>query len=219
MGASTEVIWLPPIHKRVRSLAPRVRLVTTRLDRTKLAKELASGKLDVAIDIAMPVSKDIVRRSLAEEQLCIALRRGHPRGRKPLGLNDWLALDHVVASARSTGPVAEDLALQAEGLERRIALRCQSVDAASRIAADSDLAVTLPQQYARRIAKTMGLQIHEPPLPLPPWQLMLYWHVSTEDDPGLRWLREQCLAVTPDRRVPNAGASRSPPSAASRTRS
>src|SRR5262249_18296940 len=148
------------------------------------------------IDIAMPLSKDIARRPLADEQLCVALRRDHPRGRKRLTLDDWLALDHIVVSARSTGPVVEDLALQAKGLERRVALRVQSVDAACLIVAGSDLTVTLPRRYARRIATGMGLRIHEPPLPLPPWQLMLYWHVSTEDDPGLRWLRAQFLAVT-----------------------
>jgi DNA-binding transcriptional LysR family regulator len=195
MGASTEVIWLPPIHERIRSLAPRVRVMIARLERKTLAKALATGKLDLAIDIAMPLAKDIARRPLREEKLCIALRRDHPRGRRTLSLNDWLALDHVVASARSTGPVAEDLALQAEGLERRIALRCQSLDTACRIVANSDLAVTLPRQYAQRIATAMGLRMHEPPLPLAPWHLMLYWHQSTEDDPGLRWLREQCVAV------------------------
>lgn len=195
MGTATELIWLPRIHERIRPHAPRVRLLTTRLERRKLAKELASGKADLAIDIAAPLSKDIARRPLAEETLCVALRRDHPRGRKRLTLKEWLALDHIVASARSSGPVAEDAALQAEGLERRVALRCQSLDAACRIAADSDLAVTLPRQYAQRIAAGLGLQIHEPPLPLAPWQMMLYWHVSTEDDPGLRWLREQCFAV------------------------
>jgi hypothetical protein len=38
------------------------------------------------------------------------------------------------------------------------------------------------------------------PLPVKSLDVMLYLHVSTEDDPGMRWLRGQVLTAAPAER-------------------
>ena len=195
-----EFMWLPPLFAKLREEAPGLRLHSTRVDRRKLERQLASGTLDLAIDVQLPFGEDIARRALFSEQLCIALRERHPLNRRALTLEGWLALGHAVVSSRTSGPVLEDLALQARGLERQVALRCQHYYAACSVVAASDLALVLPRQYAERIGSAMKLKLHEPPLPLPALDVMLYWHRKTEADPGARWLREQVLALAAERR-------------------
>ena len=187
---------LPPLMHRVARAAPRVRITTVRFDRRDLEAELASGRLDLALDILLPHGDTIRRRPLGVDRMVVVARRGHPGIRKRLGLKSYLAQGHVVASSRRAGPGVEDLALARRGLERDVRLRCQHYYAACRVVELSDLLLTAPEHSVRVANLQLENRILPLPFEVPDLDVNLYWHANVENEPGNRWLRDQIAAFT-----------------------
>ncbi|MBI3199016.1 MAG: LysR family transcriptional regulator, partial [Rhodospirillales bacterium] len=157
--------------------------------RRNLEAALANGSVDLAIDIALPLSEAVRRQKLVADRMVVVARRGHPAVTKGLKLETYLAQDHVMVTSRRKGPGLEDVELGTRGFKRRIRLRCRNYVAALRAVAETDLVLTMAERYAG--ALTAGLRIQILPLPfrMPTLDLYLYWHASVDGDAANRWLR------------------------------
>ena len=62
---------------------------------------------------------------------------------------------------------------------------------ATQVIQQTDMAVTVPERFARRH------DLHQIPLPvdIPPLETHIYWHESTDQDPANRWMREQMIEI------------------------
>ncbi len=188
---------LPSAIRRLRREAPGIDLTSTPVDWRNMASALADGTLDAAIDVVGPVGPDIRRRRLRDERTVVLARRGHPllaRGQHALDLAAYLEAEHVRVSLRRHRPGLEDVELARLGLERRIRLRCQSHAAACRIVTQTDLLLTMGEQYARIVNEPFGNRILPAPIPFPPMESYLYWHARADADPANRWLRRMIRA-------------------------
>jgi len=191
-----EFALLPRLVQGLMGDAPRLQLQSARIERRRTERELASGTLDLSIDVPMPVGEGVVQEPLFEEPLCVAMRPGHALARGRLSTAKWLAARHVAVSSRRAGLVLEDAVLQREGLRRDIAVRCQHYYAACHVVASSDLLLVLPRYYGEWFSAHQPLQLVPLPLELPSLRVMLYWHRNAEHDPGHAWLRERIRALT-----------------------
>ncbi|MDY7231748.1 LysR family transcriptional regulator [Hyalangium rubrum] len=190
-----EFALLPPLVHDLQQLAPHLGVQSAKIERRRLARQLASGELDLAVDVPMTVGEDVHQQVLFQEELCVAMRPGHPLAGRRLTVERWLSARHVVVSARASGPVLEDLAIQHAGVRRDIAVRCQHYYAASHLVATSDHLLTLPRYYGEWFRKHLMLHLVPVPLPMPALEVTLYWHRNTDGDPGHEWLRERLLLV------------------------
>jgi len=189
MRDPTETLLLPRLFKQMAKGAPGVGLRTTQARRRSLENSLANGTVDLAIDVPLPLADSIRRRRLTAGKLVAVARRGHPALREGLTMRSYLALDHVMVTARRRGPGLEDLELSERGLRRRVRLRCRNYLAALRVVAATDLIMTITEDYGRTL--TTGLPVQLLPLPFRTSTLdaLLYWHQSVDDDAGNAWLR------------------------------
>ena len=186
-----EAMILPPLQTVLSTDAPHMQMISVRTSRSDIEAELIQGKLDLALDVAMPVGSDIRQQSLVRERMVVVARRAHPAIKQRLDLRTYLAAQHILVSSRRQGGGAEDFALQRLGHTRAIRLRCQHYFAACRVVSQSDLLLTMPEQYARLVSANLGTQCHELPFDAPLMEVCLYWHASAEHDQANRWLREQ----------------------------
>ncbi len=193
-----EIVLLPKLARTLAREAPKMQLQSARIERRLLPRLLASQTLDLAVDVQLPAAPGVQQRQLFEEELCVALRKGHPAARGALTTARYLSLRHVTVSARATGPVLEDV-LARERLTRDVAVRCQHYHAACQLVAESDLALTLPRRYAERMRPMLDLRVIKAPPQLPTLAVMVYWHESAERDPGLVWLRDRIIALAATR--------------------
>ncbi len=194
-----EATVLPPLLTRVAQAAPSIDISAVRADRRTLESELASGNLDAALDILLPVSEEVRHQRISMDRLVVVLRRGHPATtKKKLDLAAYLRGHHVLVSSRRTGPGLEDVELSRQGLKRRIRLRCQHYFAACRVVAETDFLLTMPERYARIANHQFDNQILPFPVEMPSMDAYLYWHASVDNEPSSRWLREQLLAAVAD---------------------
>ena len=169
--------------------APEVELSTVRVNRRNLEGELAAGTLDVAVDVLLPVPAPVKFTRIGVDGMAVVARRDHPRVQGSLDMEAYLAERHILVSSRRAGPGFEDIELHRQGLQRRVALRCQFYFAACRTVSQTDLLLTMPESYAHMASRQFGNQVLPFPAPLAPMDAYLYWHASTDNDAGNRWLR------------------------------
>ena len=190
-----EPTLLPQLAPALAMSAPHVSAEFVRVERRDLDRELSTGRLDMALDIPLPLGATVVRRRLDAERLVVVSRKRHPRLRRSLDLDAYIALNHIQVSARRHGPSVEDSELGRRGLQRKIKFRCQHYFAACEVVRDSDLLLTMPERYARIISRLIPNRISAFPIEIPTLETCLYWHARTDADPGNTWLRELIAKV------------------------
>lgn len=188
-----ESVALPPLMKNVVRRAPFIDIAVVKSSRRELEMELASGAIDVAIDVLLPLPENVRRIRIAPQPLAVIARRGHPKIRGSLDLKTYLAQEHIVVSSRRRGQALEDYELSRRGLQRHVRLRCQHYFAASRVVGQTDLLCTMTEPLARILVKLSTTQVLPLPLKMPSFDTFLYWHAHVEEDPANRWLRAQLL--------------------------
>jgi len=186
---SGEMPRFSSLVSRVRAEAPHVALASVTFRRRDLVSMLANGDLDLALDVALPADDRLCRHYLGTEPLVVVARKGHPRVDGAIDLDTYLALDHIIATARPYGPGIEDMALDQMGMTRRVAVRCQHAITAWQIVATSDMLFALPRSHAAVLDAMWPMQLIDLPLPVEPGGSYLYWHQAAQADPGLGWLR------------------------------
>jgi DNA-binding transcriptional LysR family regulator len=185
-----ELELLPKIGRLLGKRTPGIQLACVRIDRRELEDDLQSGEIDLALDIALPLSASVRRQPLRAVPLVVMARRGHPRVHEKLELGTYLALEHVLVTGRRRGFGYEDAALDRLGRVRTIRVRCQQHLAASELVSRSDLLVTMPRAYAELVNRATKNQLLPFPLEIPAFELFLYWHSNLDEDAGARWFRQ-----------------------------
>lgn len=188
-----EAAYLPSLFKRLTHESPQTTLSSTRLKRSELEAKLASGDLDLAIDILLPVSDNVLHTQVEQNQLVVVTGKNHTQIQNQLTLESYLQQNHVMVSSRRAGQGIEDFELGRMGLQRRVGLRCQHLFSACRIVENSDMLLTLPKTAAIMFSKILELNVYELPVELPSVDLHLYWHVTVDKDPANQWLRNKIL--------------------------
>ncbi|WP_191058997.1 LysR family transcriptional regulator [Geminicoccus harenae] len=187
-------ILAPDLVPVLKAAAPQVRLAIVLPDRSRLTADLEEGRVDLFVGTAEDAAGSLIGRTLFDEEFVTAQRRGHPRGNRPLTLDEYCALDHLLISTSGgsfTGMI--DQALAALGRQRRVSVSVQNYALAPVVLMNSDCICTLPRRFLQRF--TTALDLLEPPLALDRFQMSAFWHPRMAGDPAHAWLREQVFAA------------------------
>jgi DNA-binding transcriptional LysR family regulator len=182
---------MPVLAKRLERQAPGVRMHCHQLDRGDIPAELATGRLDFAIDIPALARPDLDSAPLFSDTLVCALRRGHPAARQRLTLKRFLELRHVAVSSRRSGRTLVDEALSRLGERLRPVMRLPHYQPAFHAVMASDLALAAPLSLARRY----DVVHRDVPFEARELDVLLFWRRATADEPGIRWARGELLAA------------------------
>lgn len=189
----TEAIQLPPLIKHLKEKAPNIAVECYQVRRRDLNIELASGNLDLAIDIPLTPDPQIKQVPLrASPHVCV-VRKDHSFIRNNLDLEAYLALEHVHISSRRGGLGIVDLALGKMGKKRNIAVRTQHYLATPLLIATTDMALTVSTSFARFLMTLSPVQVFDLPFETPQLETHLYWHESTDKDQSNQWFRSLIL--------------------------
>ena len=188
-------VLLPPLMARLAAAVSRLDVrVRGIFGREEAVDLLDSGEANLAIGFPVPASARILVRPLLREGFACIARRGHPAFADGAGLEAFAAAAHLLVSPEGDRMGLVDQKLAEHGLQRRVVLSLPQFVVAPFVVAETDLVATLATRVARRFAAaSLGLAVHEPPIPLPDWPLSLMWHRRVDDHPATRWLRD-CIA-------------------------
>ncbi|WP_395845543.1 LysR family transcriptional regulator [Cystobacter fuscus] len=188
-------VLLPRLVSALREVAPlitlHVRGFTARDDAIGM---LDAGEADVAIGVPPASTDRILTRPLFEERFVCVLRKDHPAGRRPLDLEGFLALSHLLVSPENERFGHVDAALAKRGLKRRLGLTLPQMYAAPKLVASSDMIATLMEGVVEASGMADALRVLSPPIELAPAAFVLSWHRRNEGHPAQRWFRD-CIAA------------------------
>ncbi len=180
--------FMPRLFRALQSQAPQARLNCVQLERQQLIPQLASGRADVAVDIALPVSLPLRHQAIIDDEYAVLMASDHPLvGR--LDQKAYTQAQHIGVSTRPSGPVLEDIGFQQLGINRDIRSRCQNFETAARLVQSSELLLTLPLAIARD-CNAHGLVLEPLPVSLNCISTHLYWHERSDEDASLSWFRK-----------------------------
>ncbi|MFY1662942.1 LysR family transcriptional regulator [Pseudomonas sp. Pseu.R1] len=190
-----EVVCLPPILKRLANQAPLARLDTVRGAMDETLAGLATGRVDIALGYLPSLQTDIHRLPVFSQHYVCAMRRHHPLAEQPLGLDEYLASDHLVVEAGGTSNQALERALVDAGGRSCIRMRVPHHLSSAHLVLQSDMLWTLPNALGKTLAQFYPLVIKPLPLQVPSFEIDLYWHDRFHRDPLNKWLREMVSGV------------------------
>ena len=181
---------MPGLIAHIGTVAPGIAIAVTDLGPELAPEELDAGKIDIAIGRFPKLPVRARQLPWLEETLVLAASKDNPRITPSLGLDDFLALNHLwVSGGQRKGMV--DTWLDSQGLSRNITYTTPNYMLAPHLVAGSDLVVVLPRRFAEQHATMLPLQLQPLPIPLPPFQLDLVWSSLREQDQALQWMLQE----------------------------
>jgi len=189
---------LTPLIAALRREAPRIRFAWRTLHIPALSAQMERGEVDLALLAPDSAPESLRMVHLYRDHYVAIARRDHPRVRGALDLDLFCDLDHVIVSARGGAfRGATDTALDAVGRSRRVVLSAPAFLVVPQIVAGSDLIAVVPRRMACDHA--LELQVIEPPVPIPGFDIAMAWHDRATTHPMQRWLRTRIVGAARSR--------------------
>jgi len=185
-----ETVLLPALMRHLHEHGPALRLETALLPAAELAVRLETGDIDLAIGYVPQLPDKIRRARLFEEHYVCMTRPDHPAGRRaPLTTKEFLAARHVLIASMGSGHQVLERTLAERGVLDNVALRVPHFVVVPLIVAGTDLIVSLPSRVAEASSRLVKVKVHPLPIPIPSFDVSLYWHERVENDVANQWLR------------------------------
>lgn len=189
-----QAIVLPNLFNQVKKQAPSVSVDCYQVHRRDMNIELASGNLDLAIDIPLTPDPQIRQAALfSHPYVCVINKENEVVGDK-LDVETYLKLQHIHISTRRGGLGHVDLTLGKMGKKRDIVLRTQHYLSTPNLVTNTNFALTVPKSFAEFLVAGSSMRYLDLPFEVPNLESFLYWHESTDRDQANIWMRELIVA-------------------------
>lgn len=185
-----ERIFLPRLAQYLARHAPQVVIEAVSPSQEQLHDGLASGQIDLAVGFFGTLSKQVHHRRLFRERFVYVARQAHPAVNGKLVREQLRGLPHVVGGPEGMQHAAAvEKVLSRPRVKARVALRVHSLLCVGPVVAASEVVGLVPSNLAAVVASHLPLQIVEPPVQFPGFDVTMVWHDRFHRDPGSEWLR------------------------------
>lgn len=188
-----EFTILMPALNGLRKAAPATRLAVIQTAPAQIARKTEQGDIDLAFLSAAEAPPDLRRLPLFTESYVLAGRAGHPHLKRRPTLAQFCKLEHVIVSPDGGGfHGVTDTVLAERGMTRQVVLSVPHFLFLGAVLASTDLVAMAPSRLVRDNA---ALQVVEPPIDVPGFEMLMLWHERVHRDPGHQWLREYIASL------------------------
>ena len=189
-------VLLTEVLRRVGTRAPGLSF-DIRPSSTSMAQELDQGRVDFLVTpahLAMAGHPQVVLFDDTYHVIACARHPGLQSG--ALTLEVYRSLGHVVyQNEAGSNPWFEQWYANQYGTTRRIEVTTHGFALMPRFVVGTSRVATIQTRLARQFEQVMDVRLHDPPMETPRLTEVLQWHRSRDGDPGVRWVREQIVAV------------------------
>lgn len=198
MCDNLEMAFFGALTARLRQAAPDARVVAVASTKRDSVQLLENGAYDFSVAVHdEPVSWHI-RELLFDQHLLCLYNPAQLRFGTSLSLAEYSQAQHVIVSSEGTVTTGIDAMLGTFGLQRDIIASVSRYAAVGPVLQAVPSIATVPETVARCMARLYGLQVCEPPLPLPVEPIsMLYRRVDHADE-RQAWFRHLFIEVAKD---------------------
>ncbi len=187
-------LFLTPLLSRLQAHQSAIRIAWEPPAFNTLSERLRRGEVHLACAPQPSMPTGLPSLVLFEEHFVLVARKGHPGFTEGDAAEAFFKWPHVFFGYRDPGVhSALDASQSPQGRRRFVQLLIPSFDQAADVVEHSDMISVIPARLARRFSDR--LDSHALPVAVDGYRCCLYWDSSTEDDPGLRWLRNQLVEI------------------------
>ncbi|MFL6674408.1 MAG: LysR family transcriptional regulator [Massilia sp.] len=184
-----EIHFLPRLMSCLAELAPGVTISTVRNTAVNLSDELEAGRVDIAIGLLPQLKAGFFQRLLFRQRYVCIFREGHMLDKESMTLQEFEQAQHIVVVAGGTGHAIVDDIIQRRNVRRNVRLSVPHFVALGHILATTDLIATVPERYVSESMAPFRLTYLPHPVPIPEFDVNLFWHAKFHKEPGNQWLR------------------------------
>lgn len=191
-----------PFIRRLREVAPSIRLSLHYLNPTLLEQQFIERQIDLAVMTPSDAPPSLKSRHLYNERYALIGRRHHPALSTELTLQDYAALDHVIVSLEGNNfhtPI--DDYLKSQGLHRKVSLAVPSFLLLPDVISQSDLVGLVPYRLVENAQDR--LDIYPCPIPVNEFSISLIWHEINQNHSAQKWIREMILHEVKEKNKPD----------------
>jgi DNA-binding transcriptional LysR family regulator len=185
-----EVVCFPRILAALGQSAPGLRLRTLFRPIPDTMSGMAGGQIDFALGFLPTLETGIHSRLLFRQHYVCVMREGHPLADARLTAKRFAESEHLLVEYSGSGHAVLERALVDAGARHRVKVRLPQYLAAPHFVIGSDLLWSVPAILAETLQAHYRLVIKPHPLPLPGFEVALYWHDRYHRDPANKWLRD-----------------------------
>lgn len=185
------LVLLPPLIAALERSMPGVTLnVIAFNDRNAAVDLLDAGEIDAAIGVS-PTDTDarIRTRPLLRDEFVTIVSRDNLAARRPMDLNSYLELQHVLVSPEGQMHGLVDQTLAQQGNKRKLALTLPQLFAVPAVIARTNWVATILKRAALQSQASHRLMLFPPPIALPEIVFHLIWHRRSDNNPAQLWFR------------------------------
>lgn len=186
----SEVVRVPQMMTALSQSAPGIRLRSVFCPIQETVAGMASGQIDFAMGFLPALEAGIHRRHLLQQHYVCVMRSGHPLADVELSAERFIQSDHLLVEHAGSGHSQLERALIESGARHRIRVRLPQYLGAPHFVIESDLLWSVPAVLAETLSVHYPLIIRPHPLPLPEFEICLYWHDRYHRDPANKWMRD-----------------------------
>lgn len=197
-----ELVFLPPILKRLSKVAPGIDIRTVNLPATELPAALQSGEVDLALGHYPELGGGaLFQQQLFTHSFVCIVRKDHPAIGSEITRKQFMEGVHGVVHA--TGQMNDTLETEfaSQGLQRKVVLRIEHFLAVPTILSQSDLIFTVPYVIGERLARLGDIKLVRPPFKTHPRVVRQHWHTRFHHDPANQWMRRIVADLFLDKRT------------------
>lgn len=185
-----ESYFAPPLLKAMQARGPDLGMEVLSVDPRQLEAALEAGEIDVALGHHPDLTNaGIHQQALFTSRFVVmsAARSKQP----PMDLDRFLRQPHIDVRTPGRSQEVVQQHMVALGMQRRVPVRVSRFLSLPDLLLETDYLAVVPLEVARYLSRINGLVVEELPFESPTFRLMQRWHTRFQDDPALKWLREQ----------------------------
>lgn len=186
----SEVVRIPQIMTTLGRSAPGIHLRSVFCPIQETVSGMANGQIDFALGFLPALEAGIHRRHLLQQHYVCVMRSGHPLADVELTAERFSQGEHLLVEHAGSGHSQLERALVDAGARNRIRVRLPQYLGAPHFVIESDLLWSVPAVLAETLSVHYPLIIRPHPLPLPEFEICLYWHDRYHRDPANKWMRD-----------------------------
>lgn len=190
-----EMVMLPRLLSYLRHNAPGISVRVSALPEMQPGALLESGEVDLAVGHITTLTTGFHQRVLFPEHYVCAAALDNPHFREGMTLEAFSLAQHAVTELGGMAHWVVDRELARYKVVRRIGLTVPDFMVLPFVISSSDLVLTMPKRLADQFAGVASLRLMPPPVPIPTFEICMFWHERVHHDPANAWLRQTVVQL------------------------
>lgn len=192
---------MPKLMAHLSKTAPDMELHVITQDRDLALDALDKSRVDIALGNFLETKNSICQEHLFDEDFVCLFRKGHPVFKQDFTIETLLESPHLLVSASGERRGIFDDVLERANMKRRISMSVTHFLLAPYLLEDSDMVGVFTRRVSATLLRTFKLEERELPIALDGFEASMAWHLRSDRDPAMSWLRNQikilCAAYDP----------------------